>query len=48
MNVEKTIRADRKLQRLLNVVIAGRTIEMVYLSMSCFHSHNQYQIPEER
>jgi len=29
-NVEKTIKADRKLlQRLLNVVIAGRTIEMV-------------------
>ena len=29
-NVEKTIKADRKLlQRLLNVVVAGRTVEMV-------------------
>ena len=29
-NVEKTIKADRKpLQHLLNVVLAGRTIEMV-------------------
>ena len=29
-NVEKTIKADRKLlQPLLNVVIAGRTVEMV-------------------
>jgi len=31
-NVEKTIKADRKLlQRLLNVIIAGRTVEMVNL-----------------